>query len=70
MNFELFGTSVKSGSEGIELRIYPDKFWSWTNRLRRSSEVALMESPNFVRGEGPDDGVQNASVVEEHEVLL
>ena len=54
----------------IESRIFSDVFRGWSNRLRRSSEVALMKSPDLVQREGSNDGVQNAAVVEEHEVLL
>ena len=47
-----------------------DMFWSWSDRVRGSSEVALVKRPDSVLREGSDDRVQNASVVEEHEILL
>lgn len=47
-----------------------DMYWSWSDRVRGSSEVTLVKSPDSVLREGSDDRVQNASVVEEHEILL
>lgn len=39
------------------------------SRLIRRGEVALVEGPNLIRLKRPHDGVQDAAVVEEHEVV-
>lgn len=66
-----FGFRLKNlPPEGVGSRIKTDVFWSGPSRLRGGSEVALMEDPNLVRRESPNDGVQNTSIVEDYEVLL
>lgn len=71
MNRELSDSVCKTiWPKGAKSCITFDVFWSWSNRIRRGSEVALVEGPDLVRREGSDDSVQNASIMEEHEVLL
>lgn len=57
-------------SEKVKLRETLDVFCSWSNRIRGSSEVTLVEGPDLIRREGPNDCVQHAPVVEEYEILL
>jgi hypothetical protein len=47
-----------------------DILFAGPNRNIRGGKVALVEGSNLVLGEGPDDTVQNASVVEKDQILL
>jgi len=51
-------------------RIQPHILWGGSRGFNRCGKIALMERPHLVRLERSDDGVKQATIVEQDKVLF